>query len=116
MHENFGAVAGGDEAEAFALIVPFDGPSTTPGERQDMTTSRAVCRLPDRLALLPPRPHKGNAAILAGQKAVGGKIEVGLEIGRGRHGVYCIPQVAMAQKRTRRFDGPVAITALVSLR
>ena len=89
VHEDFGAVAGGDEAEAFAPVIPSDGSALATGERQYAAAARAVVRLRRILLLFPARPHKGDAAILAGQKAVGRKIEVEIEIRGGGHGMYC---------------------------
>jgi len=89
MHEDFRAIAGGDEPEAFAFVIPLDCTPLAVGERQDMAASRAVVRLRRILLLFPTCPHKSDTAILADQETIGGKIEVEIEIGSGGHGGYC---------------------------
>ncbi len=69
--EDFAAVGGGDEAEAFAPVVPFDRAALALREGQQMATAGAVGWLDLILLLFPACPDEADAAVLAGEGAVG---------------------------------------------
>jgi len=71
--EDLAAVGGGDEADAFAPIVPFDRAALPAGEGQQMAAARAVGRLGPIQPLFPTRPDEADAAVVAGEGAVGGE-------------------------------------------
>jgi hypothetical protein len=73
MDENFRAIAGGEEPETFALVVPLNCPALSLSKCQDMTASWAMVRIHRILLLLPTCLHESDSTILANQVTIGGE-------------------------------------------